>query len=192
MTDPAWTRERAQARRALWRGVALGLGMMALGLLAWWYLGRIEAASEARAAGPLTLGQPAPDFALQTPTGETIRLHDLRGRVVVLNVWATWCEPCKVEMPLLQRLAERYADRLVVLGVNYGEDAAAVQAFAAEYGLTFPLLLDPQRQVVRLYGVRGLPTTVFLDAEGRVHGVHLGALTENDVWAQLRPLGVEP
>ncbi|NPA31607.1 MAG: TlpA family protein disulfide reductase [Chloroflexi bacterium] len=181
---------RGQARRALFYGLAWGLGMILLGLAAWVFLRR--AAARSAAAGSLVVGQPAPDFTLRTLTGDEVRLGDQRGRVVVLNLWATWCEPCKAEMPLLQALAVRHPDDLVVLGVNYGEEPETVAAFVDEYGLTFPILLDPQHQVVRLYGVRGLPTTVFIDAQGRVQGVHLGALDAAALRKYLRPLGVEP
>ncbi len=181
---------RAQARRALFYGLALGLGMILLGAVAWRFLRR--AAAPADAASGAVVGRPAPDFALRTLAGDEVRLSDLQGRVVVLNLWATWCEPCKVEMPLLQALAVRHPDDLVVLGVNYGEEPATVAAFVDEYGLTFPILLDPQHQVVRLYAVRGLPTTVFIDAQGVVRGVHLGALDEAALRKYLRPLGVEP
>ena len=177
------------ARRAMWRGLAFGVGLIVAGLLAWVWQARTQ---RPIAAGGALVGRPAPDFALPRVDGPEMRLADLRGRVVLLNVWATWCEPCKVEMPLLQRLAQEHPDQVVVLGVNYGEDPAKVQAFAAAYGLTFPLLLDPEHEVVRLYGVRGLPTTVVIDPEGIVRAVHLGALSEDDLRTYLRPLGVEP
>ncbi len=172
-------------------GLAFGLGLIFLGVVAGWLLRREAASSAVEASGGL-VGQPAPDFTLQDLDGRTWHLRDLQGRVVVLNMWATWCEPCKVEMPLLQTLAVNHPHDVVILGVNYGEDPAAVQAFAQKYGLTFPLLLDPERVVVRRYGARGLPTTVFIDRDGIVRGIHLGALSPDDVRAQLHPLGVEP
>ncbi len=182
---------RGQARRALLYGLALGLGMIVLGLAAWWFLRRAVAGT-ATTAGAAVVGQPAPDFTLRDLNGQEVRLSDWRGRVVVLNLWATWCEPCKVEMPLLQALAVRHPHDVVVLGINYGEDPDTVRAFVEAYGLTFPILLDPQRQVVRLYAARGLPTTVFIDAQGQVRGIHLGALDQAALEKQLRPLGVEP
>lgn len=131
---------------------------------------------------PLTVrelqpGQQAPDFAARTPAGETIRLRDLRGSLVALNFWATWCEPCKIEMPELQRAAVRYAgDGLIVLGVNQAEPAAEVQAFMQEHGLTFPTVLDADESIADRYGVLGLPTTYWIDVEGVVRAKHIGML----------------
>lgn len=120
-------------------------------------------------AGGIPAGAPAPDFTLVTATGEAVRLSDFRGRPVVLNFWATWCPPCRAEMPDLQALYDTGRDRgLVVLGVNLQESAVAVSAFATRYNLAFPLALDTDGAVARLYGILPLPTTYFIDATGRV------------------------
>ncbi len=137
-------------------------------------------------------GYRAPGFSLRTMEGGTLSLADLRGRVVVLNFWATWCPPCRAEMPAFQRLYARYADRgLVVIGINAtkGDDLAAVFAFRQQYHLTFPILLDEAGQVNRSYRVSALPTTFFIDPQGIIRDVVVGGpLSEAAIEARLRDL----
>lgn len=124
-------------------------------------------------------GALAPGFQSETPAGEPISLEALRGRPVVLNFWATWCGPCRVEMPALQRASERYAgDGLTILAVNAMEPADRVTGFMEELGLTFPAVLDPDGEILDLYGVRVFPTTIVVDAEGRIRAEHYGPLTD--------------
>jgi peroxiredoxin len=130
---------------------------------------------------PLEVGRPAPHYAAPDLAGDTVRLADLRGSVVVLNVWATWCAPCIREMPSLQRLADRFADRgLVVVGVSVDADgglaggSADVRAFVERLGLTFTILHDARGVVERLFGVSGLPMTFVIDRDGRIHQKVLG------------------
>ncbi|MBL8056756.1 MAG: redoxin domain-containing protein [Anaerolineales bacterium] len=128
-------------------------------------------------AGPFE-GQRAPDFELTTTSGEKVRLSDLRGRPVAVNFWATWCPACRQELPALQAAFLEYEARgAAVLAVDLREDAAAVTAYAAEFGLGFPLLLDADGAVANEYRVVGIPTTVFVDADGVVRARHVGPLT---------------
>lgn len=125
-------------------------------------------------------GQAAPDFTLQFPDGKKARLSDWQGQPVVLNFWASWCAPCKEEMPEFVAAAERYQeDGLVVVGINAGESASQAAPFMQQYGITFPVGLDERGDVQQLYNVRGLPTTVFIDREGRVTERWAGLLTAN-------------
>ncbi len=112
----------------------------------------------------------APDFTLQTLRGETVHLADLRGKVVLLNFWATWCVPCRTEMPAIEALYQRYKDRgFDVLAVNMDKSSAAgVEAFVKETGVTFRTVLDSSWTTARAYGVRGLPTSYFIDRTGNV------------------------
>ena len=119
----------------------------------------------------------APAFELETFNGEMGSLADFRGQVVVLNLWASWCPPCRAEMPALQSLYEEYQDQgLVVLAVNmtYQDSASAASAFAAEFGLSFPNMLDRTGLVGSLYRMRALPTTFFIDREGVIQEVVVG------------------
>ncbi len=132
---------------------------------------------------PLEVDQPAPDFFLRTLNGRSVRLSDYRGKTVVLNFWASWCPPCRREMPDFQTLWEERGpsgpDDLVVLAVNLlPEDTiAAAEGFVEEFGLTFPVLLDTSRgEVARRYGVRALPATFFIDRAGIVRTTALGSV----------------
>jgi peroxiredoxin len=119
----------------------------------------------------------APDFALQTLEGRTVRLSALRGKkVVLLNFWATWCPPCRQEMPTLQQLYTDYKKRgLEILAIDSEPAAkAAVRAFVQELRLTFPVLLDPQREVSRQYRVPGLPVSVLIDRDGVIRHMGVG------------------
>jgi peroxiredoxin len=136
------------------------------------------------------VGNPAPDFSLQDLSGESLRLSDQHGKAVLINFWATWCGPCRLEMPAFQERAGKYESELVILAVNFDEPAERVQGFADEFGLTFPVLLDPGGNVQELYRVRGYPTTYVVDAEGVVQNVHIGLLEEEQLDRYLSQLGV--
>jgi thiol-disulfide isomerase/thioredoxin len=122
-------------------------------------------------------GYRAPDFALPAVNGETMALHAV-DRPVVLNFWATWCAPCRAEMPAFQRISQRYGDQVAVIGVNQREESARVTSFALEMGVNYPLLLDQDGSVNQTYQVRALPTTIFIDADGVVQEVFTGIITE--------------
>ena len=118
---------------------------------------------------PLAQRVPAPDFALPDMDGRIHRLSDYRGRVVIVNFWATWCPPCREEMPSLQRAREALrADGVEVLAVDVGEDEDTVFTFTADYPVEFPLLLDGDGAVIGEWPVKGLPTTFVVDANGRI------------------------
>ncbi len=139
-------------------------------------------AGEVAALPPVGLdaGFLAPDFASVTPDGTAIGLEDARGNVIILNFWATWCGPCRVEMPEMQAIYEaRRAEGLEILAINRGESVEAVTAFQEEFGLTFPLLMDPGESITaRDYQVMSMPTTYVLDANGVIVVRHFGAVTE--------------
>jgi len=119
----------------------------------------------------------APDFTLQTLSGETITLSDLRGQAVLVNLWATWCPPCRAEMPAMQRLYDEYEDQgFVVLAVNmtYQDNSAAIQPFVQEHALSFPILLEETGNVASKYELRSLPSSFFIDREGFIQEVVIG------------------
>jgi peroxiredoxin/Cu/Ag efflux protein CusF len=119
---------------------------------------------------PRPVVMPAPDFTLPALSGDAIRLADVRGKVVLLNFWATWCIPCRTEMPALEALYQQYRDAgLVVLAINMDTlSSAGVEAFVQEVAVTFPIGLDPSWSTARVYGVLGLPTTYLIDRTGNV------------------------
>ena len=126
------------------------------------------------AASALT-GQEAPDFALRSNTGSNLRLSEYRGEVVMINFWATWCGPCRQEMPLLDDLYARY-ERVgfKLLGVNIDDDARRALQMAEELNVSFPILFDEGKDVSRLYQVEAMPATILVDREGTVRHVHHG------------------
>ena len=139
----------------------------------------------------LGTGSQAPLFELETADGEMVGLEDYRGQVVLLNFWATWCAPCRIEMPLLQSTFESFKDQgLVILGIDFDEPADLVASFGDELGLTFPLLLDPGGKVQQQYKVRGYPTTVILDREGRIQSYHIGVLTQSQLDGYMQIAGL--
>jgi peroxiredoxin len=130
----------------------------------------------------------ATDFALATADGSTLRLSDLRGKVVLLNFWATWCPPCKAEMPDLEALYREYgAERnFAVVGVNMEESSETVRAFAQANGISFPLALDADGKVSsQAYGVRTLPTSMLIDREGRIRDAWNGRLSRREMLERL-------
>lgn len=132
--------------------------------------------------GPASSGE-APDFTLNTFDGDVIRLSDLRGQVVVINIWASWCIPCRDEAPVLERLWREYRDRGVVfLGVDYADTEREALNFIAEFGLTYPNGPDLGTRIYTQYRARGVPETYFVDANGILRPPHIGPITE----AQLR------
>ena len=120
-------------------------------------------------------GQAAPDFALKSSTGENLRLSEYRGDVVMINFWATWCGPCRQEMPLLDELYSRYQRvGFSLLGVNIDDDAGKAMNMIAELGVSFPVLFDTRKEVSKLYAVDAMPVTILVDRDGKVRHVHLG------------------
>jgi peroxiredoxin len=120
-------------------------------------------------------GQPAPDFALKSSTGENLRLSEFRGDVVMINFWATWCGPCRQEMPLLDELYSRYQRvGFNLLGVNIDDDSRRAMRMIEELGVNFPVLFDARKEVSELYEVEAMPVTVIVDREGTVRYIHHG------------------
>jgi peroxiredoxin len=129
----------------------------------------------APAPASVSPAQPAPDFTLRKLSGGNLRLAEQRGQVVMVNFWATWCGPCRVELPHLQRLHDKYRSAgFVLLGVNVDDQAAAGQHMAQRMGLTFPVLHDADKAVTRRYDVGAMPGTVLIDRDGTVRHLHRG------------------
>jgi peroxiredoxin len=119
----------------------------------------------------------APDFTLRTLSGPNTRLQEQRGRVVMINFWATWCGPCRQEMPHLNRLYDKYRSAgFVLLGVNVDDDVRNAADVALKLGIKFPVLLDTDKAVSHLYDLSTMPSTVLIDRDGRVRYIHKGYL----------------
>jgi peroxiredoxin len=140
---------------------------------------------------PTDVGQRAPEFALETLDGQTVRLGDLRGRVVLLNFWATWCTPCRAEMPEIQNAYEANQARgFDVLAINLQERPEEIRPFLGELGLSFPVLLDREGAVSRQYLARALPASYLIDREGIIRYGRIGTLSHEILDEQLRKVGL--
>lgn len=167
-------------------GVVIGLGV-GLILLPGGLLGVTPRGGVIQVAP--SVGSIAPDFELSDTLGNTIRLSDHRGQAVLLNFWATWCAPCRLEMPAIQARFESHD--LAVLAIDFDESSQQVADFGKEFSLTFPLVLDPGGVVQQLYQVRGYPTSVFLDEQGIIQALHIGIMSESQMDGYLREVGLE-
>lgn len=120
-------------------------------------------------------GTAAPDFALSSLDGPNLRLSEYRGDVVMLNFWATWCGPCRQEMPMLEEIYGRYRPAgFQLLGINVDGEPSRARRMAEDLGVSFPLLIDTDKSVSRLYDIRAMPVTVLIDRDGTVRHVHYG------------------
>jgi peroxiredoxin len=124
----------------------------------------------------LKVGSKAPDFELKTLTGENVKLSSLKGKKVMLNFWATWCPPCKAEMPEMEKFSKQMDKDQVILAVNI-DPQNDVKGFANKNGITFPILLDENDQVNGIYQILSIPTTYFIDRNGVIQNKFTGGMT---------------
>ena len=160
------------------RWTVLSLLVLALAVV-WTFASRVPVAATTGGAPPPSPreGFSAPDFALETLAGDQVALSDLRGKVVLVNFWASWCPPCRAEMPAIERVYRSHKDLgLEVLAINTTnqDDQGAAAAFVQEFGLTFPVPLDHTGAVSASYNLRGLPSTYFIDRQGVIRTVVVG------------------
>ena len=170
--------------------ILLFLGVLFLGS-AWILESRQPLDNQAEAAGVAeapAVGYLAPDFTLSTLDGTDFTLSQYRGQPVVLNFWATWCPPCRAEIPYFQQASVKYNGQVAIVGVDDGETVAKVAPFANEVGITYPLPIDEQSLVSRRYNVNSLPSTFFIDAEGVIQKVHIGLISQAVLESQIEQL----
>jgi peroxiredoxin len=179
--------EEVRRRQAVWGrlGATAGLVVLIAVCVAMWG----SAFGTVGVVGRPLPGQTAPRFTVNDLAGNSLALSDLRGRVVVVNFWATWCPPCEGELPDLQALWQAYQARGVVfVGVAMQEEAAEVREMASDAGVSFPLALDPENRIASSYGVTAVPETFVIDAEGRVAYFHIGAVGQEQLQQELDSL----
>lgn len=127
---------------------------------------------------PVQVDYPAPELNLTSLEGDAVSLADYRGSVVLVNLWATWCPPCAEEMPTLQAFYERYkSEGFVLIAIDQGETVAEVKPFAAEFGLTFPIWLDPDNEAGGIFKTMNLPSSYVIDREGQVRLMWIGGIS---------------
>jgi thiol-disulfide isomerase/thioredoxin len=184
------------SRRAAW--LAMGAVMLALGLI-WLAPGIGDQRRITDWAGYENPGDPddadatgrrAPlQFTVQDMHGDDVRLAAFRGRVILLNFWATWCPPCRVEIPDLVALQEAYGDDLVVLGLSIDDTVDKLVPFAEEFRMNYPVLVGRGREEIQdAYGVWGLPVSVIIDREGRIVRKHSGLASRDQLERWIEPL----
>ena len=129
------------------------------------------------------------DFTVKDLDGREVQLSSLRGQVVLVNFWATWCSPCKEEMPVLQAFYQAHqAENFLLLGVNVSDDAEDAARYMAENGFTFPVWSDPPGNILMDLGLRGLPASILVDADGNLQWFWLGPVTEEILEEEILPL----
>lgn len=126
----------------------------------------------------LNIGAKAPDFQLKTVTGKSVQLSDFKGKKVMLNFWATWCPPCKAEMPEMEQFYKQANKDVVILGVNI-DPQNDVKGFVHNYGITFPILLDSENKVNGIYQILSIPTTYFINRNGVIQNKYTGSMQIN-------------
>jgi cytochrome c biogenesis protein CcmG/thiol:disulfide interchange protein DsbE len=178
-TPPAEETTPTSRRTVLWRVV-----IVAVLLVFVWFLAvglQRQNVAERRATGV------APDFEFTTFEGETIRLSDLRGKGVVVNFWASWCDPCRAEAELLEAAARQYRDQGVVfIGLDYLDQEHSARKYIEEYDISYPNGPDLQSTAARRYGIQGVPETFFIDPDGNITSMVIGpVLSEADLEQRL-------
>ena len=174
----------ALALVALLSAVGLAYGRLSAG-----YADAVPSGQDAAPSGQDEESAAAPDFAMLNADGETVRLSDFQGTPVVMNFWATWCPPCRQELPHFDEAYAEYGDRVAFLMVDLTdgkqETVEGVQAFMAEQGYIFPVCYDTEMEGAYAYGVNAIPTTYFINADGTVHSYQIGALTRELLYDSL-------
>jgi peroxiredoxin len=166
-------------KRLILRMVVLGIIFVALGSAFY--------TSYTSDSSPIKIGEAAPNFTLVNLEGDTVELNDYRGKGVFINFWATWCEPCKIEMPHMDKQYQLMKDQgIEILAINIQQSELEVSTFTKRLGLTFPILLDLDKSVTNRYGVGQLPSSFFIDKNGIVLSKVAGPMNERRIHQQLQ------
>jgi len=181
----------AAHRKNLWITL-LGIGMFLIGAAVVFSLPAMQSQAlddSTSSAQPVKVEYPAPGLTLADTQGNLVSLNDLSGMVVLVNNWATWCPPCRAEMPTLQAFYETYADEgFTIIAIDSGDPAGEVQAFIQDYGLTFPVWLDPDGLALEAFNSWSLPSSYVIDRDGIIRLMWLGAISRTALETHLAPL----
>ena len=176
---------RSPRRWRVW--AAVGVASALIGVLA---LVLANVASDPAPSASTAGGDRAPDFRLSEVRDESgsVSLEDFKGRPVVLNFWASWCVPCRKEMPALQEVSEGVQDRIAFVGINHQDSRGEALAFLDETGVRFPAGYDPEGSTAAAYGLYGMPTTIFISPDGRILERHRGEISESQLRREIERL----
>ena len=192
MSSMHQTRKKQQQKQRSQRYTFAGIVLFIVGvmLLLWMALQSNNSQSIAQSVPQVPeQGKPAPDFSSPALSGGEIALADYTGKVVIVNFWATWCPPCKAEMPGINDFYETHQEEgLVVLAVNAEESESEVRPFIEASGFTFPVLLDPAGSIVNQYQIHNFPTTIIIDRNGVVRHIQVGMISEEELETAVAPL----
>ncbi|MBP8252288.1 MAG: TlpA family protein disulfide reductase [Herpetosiphon sp.] len=179
MTEQTQTPKRGLSRRE-WTWLAIGI-VVAIGIIV--AVAMLTGGNDTQ-TGVVQINRPAPEISLQTLDGTTAKLSDYRGKIVLVNFWATWCEPCKKETPDLVQAAAEYGDKLVILGINVtniDKNLDEVRRFAQRYNVQYPILLDQNGAVQRDFAMYALPVSYFIDSDGVIRYTRTTAITKAEI-----------
>lgn len=166
----------------IFAAMMIGAGLIAIGLMFFMLLGNQSASTQDFSAVPAKVDYAAPDLTLVDLSGQSVSLDDYLGSVVLVNLWATWCPPCKEEMPALQAFYEKYKDDgFVLIGIDQEETLEVVEPFVKEFGLTFPVWLDKDYLAQTGFDTMNLPSSYVLDRTGRVRLMWIGGISKKNL-----------
>ena len=173
--------------------VAIGVGVILLGFAAIYAIPKTDASSSAQedeySSVPIPVEYPAPELALATVQGEAQTLADYQGQVVLVNLWATWCPPCKEELPVLEQFYEDHVDEgFVIIGIDFGESADVVDAFIKTTNLTYPIWVDEASEAGRAFNSYSLPASFVIDRDGTVRLAWTGAISQSMLEKHVTPV----
>ncbi|MGP3785119.1 MULTISPECIES: TlpA family protein disulfide reductase [unclassified Paenibacillus] len=160
------------------RFITILIGIAAL-LTAAWAIYQGNLSSDTQRIGAIEIGAVAPEFTAVNSAGEQVKLSDYRGKVVMINFWASWCTPCVREMPMINQIAQTYQEDVQTLFVNVGEAKGTIREFMNKQQFDFPVIIDVTGKVSGLYRITGLPATMIIDQEGMFSHILLGELTKD-------------
>ncbi len=160
----------------------IGTGLISIGIMLFILLNERSASTQDFSTVPVEVKFPAPELTLIDLAGNTVSLKDHLGSVVLVNLWATWCPPCKEEMPTLQTFYEKYKDDgFILLAIDQEETLAVVEPFVKEYGLSFPVWLDEEYQAQRVFNTMNLPSSYVIDRNGMVRLMWIGGISKKNL-----------
>jgi cytochrome c biogenesis protein CcmG, thiol:disulfide interchange protein DsbE len=164
------------------------IAVVAIAGSGWIYWTRVPDDAEVIARVAAHVNFRAPAFTLTTLDGKLVSSNDFHGKIVLVNFWATWCPPCRSEMPEIEAAYQAHRNNFVVLGINQAESSNAAKQFADEFHLTFPILLDSNGSVGQLFQVQALPTSFFIDPKGIIRAANLGQMNRAYIETQIAAL----